>query len=164
MTVNMKGISNVLNPMVGKISHTLVALHEEQKPLAAIAPEMQGVLEDTKKRTSVSMGDTVSFSEEGQSLAKSFSGPRNINKGVSKEDEEKEADEDSQDALIKNAEKRIEEIKEEIEEIKNSSLPEKEKQMKISMLTQELAVQTEILMKAQQNQDGLDGVKELALL
>lgn len=102
--------------------------------------------------TAQQMGDRVDVSPEGQQLAKSYAGPRDINKGV---DEEK-SEEEEEDVLVKDIKERIKQIQAEIKELEQSDLPEKEKQQKIAMLTQEMALQTEMLQKAQDAQEKLD--------
>lgn len=138
------------NGLVGTVTATFGVMRMGAPTTETLDPtSIDSVMQEWQKTTALRLGDKVDFSDEGKAKAKAFAGPRDVNKGEKTE----EAEAQEEDPMVKSIKDRIEQIQKEIEELEKADLPEKEKKQKIAMLTQELAVQTEMLKDVQDAAD-----------
>lgn len=116
------------------------------------APATADPTKEAEKKGVFSMkGDTVDITEEGKKLAtQGMVAPESAQKSEEKEEAKAE------NPLVKSAKDRIKQLQEEMKELEQSDLPEKEKQQKIAMLQQEITLQNKILEDAQKAADGMD--------
>lgn len=141
-------MSNVAgtNGLVGTVTATFGVMRMGAPSTETLDPtSIDSVMQEWQKTTAIRLGDKVDFSDEGKAKAKAFAGPRDVNKGAKTE----EAEAQEEDPMVKSTKDRIQQIQDEIKELEQSDLPEKEKQMQISMLTQEMATLTKMLEKLQ---------------